>query len=563
MNNNKKSSALLDSLHTDFKKIYTTMSEKNWHEQITFYLNKIGFFSGSPAKERMVTGWIAGLCERAYYVAAHRKPINIRSNFSRQLKKIISSTSLPEFLSCPGQVICGKRQPSFIEGIIPTLERLQVMERLPEVFGAGIDSIIIGGSMSYIPFFGIRENKKTKDFSDIDTLIVINNKFFKKASWKKFINDKLFPVKEKEKFLDRIKVFQKLNRNNIADVFSQKFSIVGKSFIVSNHFVTRSVFEKMVYTDLKKSLQTRKDMQYIMRDFRIDPFRHPCHARHTFDGQRFESVIAGQELESGGFISNMPGYIISNEKLYPGVYQTVISPAFLVFYDRIGETTKLVKEFENIIYREVKYIRKKTPSATYAKAHNRYDIFPLGRYDDGHNSYISPKEIKKYIPPPNFNIIGIKSVISPEEVIADKIKDSKENQLVRYKARRFLENWKRKMLRNAEMEIDKFINQESLKSLMLSSKEQGKQWATVAAIPYGKQIIEKIPHPYKKSDSKNLIVREELFTQIITPGDIMRLTTYEKLAQISGKVYVASIMDSKEKRKNLPLSYEVVIPIPT
>jgi len=106
----------------------------------------------------MVAGWTAALCERAYYTAAYGKTNNVRLNFERQLKEIIKFTSLPKFLSCLGLVICGKRQPSFIESVIPTLERFRVMERLPEVFGIGIDLIIIGGSMSYIPFFGIREN---------------------------------------------------------------------------------------------------------------------------------------------------------------------------------------------------------------------------------------------------------------------------------------------------------------------------------------------------------------------------------------------------------------------
>jgi hypothetical protein len=298
-----------------------------------------------------------------------------------------------------------------------------------------------------------------------------------------------------------------------------------------------------------------------MRDFRTDLFRHPCHARHTFDGQRIESVIDGYKLKSGGFISNMPGYIISNGKFYPGVYQTVISPAFLVFYDRTGETTRLIKKFENILYREVKYIRKKLPLVTYAKAHNRYDIFPPGRYENGHDSYLSYNEIKKYIPSPNFNIVGIETVSLSEKFTNSKMKDSKENQLVREEAKNFLENWKKKALRNAETEIEKFIYQNNFKTLMSLSKKQGNRWYTVATIPYTKHIIKKIPHPYRQSNSNDSIIHKELFTQIITPSDIMHLNIYEKLSLVSGKVYVASIMDPADEHKSLPISYGVVIPI--
>lgn len=560
-NQNIQSSISLDALHVDFKKIYTNMSKKDWHEQLIFYLNKIRFFSGNTADERMVAGWIAALCECAYYIVAHGKEINVRLNFDRQLKKIIKSAPLPKFLSCPGPVVCGKRQPSFIESIIPTLERFQIMERLPEMFGDGVDSIIIGGSMSYIPFFGIRENPKNKDFSDIDTLIVINDDFFKKASWKKFISNDLFPVIEKQQFINRIKIFQKLHRNNTADVFSQKFSVIGKSFTVSNHFVTRSVFRRMVCTDLKESLHAKIDMQYIMRDFRADPFRHPCHARHTFDGERFESVIDGYEIKSDGFVSNMPGYIISNGKFYPGVYQTVISPALLVFYDCTGETTKLVKKFKNILYQEVKYARKNSPSATYAKAHNRYDIFPPGRYDEGHNSYLSANEIKKYIPSPNLNVVGIKSDILLGKVTTNKMRSSEKNEHIRDEAINLLEKWKKKTLKNTETEINNFIDQNNFEILMSLAKKQGRRWYTVTTIPRTKKLIRVLPYQYKQNSSSNLVTRKELFTQIITPGDIMRLDAYEKLAQISNKVYVASIMDPADEHKHLPISYALVIPV--
>lgn len=551
-----------DKLYAIFKKKYESMSKENWHKQIVNYLKEIKSFSGNSIAERMVIGWIAGLYERAYYLAAHEKPIHTQLNFNNQLMQITDSKSLPGFLGCLGKIVCGKRQPSFIESVIPTLERFRILECLPEVFGNGVDSIIVGGSMSYIPFFGIRENKKTNDFSDIDMLIVINDNFFKDSSWKKFKNSNLFPNNEKKIFLERIKVFQKLNQNNIADIFSQRFSIIGKSFTISNHFITRSTFKRMIYTDLEKSLRSKKDIEYIMRDFRVDPFRHPCHARHTFDGQRFESIIDGYKLKLGGFISNMPGYIISQGKFYPGVYQTIISPAFLVFFDRTGITKKLVKKFENILCREVRHTRKKSPSATYAKAHNRYDIFPPGRYDDGHDSYVSPKQMKKYVSLPSFNITGIELTLSPKVAQSYKSRDSKDNQQMRNEIRNYLTNWKKEILKNAEIEIEKLIEQKNFETLMIFAKQKENHWYTVTTVHRIKQLVKQVPSPYKKSNSLNSVIHKEVFTQLITPSDIMRLNAYEKLAQISGKVYIACVMDPADKYKNSPISYAVVIPMP-
>lgn len=560
-NSNIQSSISIDALHGDFKKAYASMSAENWQKHLIFFLDRIKLFSGNSSDKRMVAGWVAGLCEHAYYVAAQGRTLDSRLNYEHQLNEIINSISLPGFLNCLGPVLCGKRQPSFAACVLPTLERFQAMERLSEVFNDTVDSIIIGGSMSYVPFFGIRENPKDKDFSDIDALIIINDSFFKKASWKNFINDDFFPEVEKQKFLNRIKIFQKLVRTNAADVFSQRFSICGKPFTISIHFVTLSVFKRMVYTDLKKSLQSKSDVQYIMRDFRVDSFRHPCHARHTFDGSRIETVIDGYEVNPGGFISSVPGYIISSGKFYPGVYQTIISTAFLVFYDRTGETRKLVKKFENILYQEVKRMREEFPSASYAKAHNRYDIFPPGRFENGYNSYLSVEENKKYLLKPCFNIVGVESSILQGEAIKSEKSHMEKNERVRHEAKDFLETWKRETLENAEIEIKNFIDESNFRAVISLAKKQGRRWYLVTTIQSTKKVVIRLPYPYNKVNSINLVIREELCIQAITPWEIMRLEAYEKLALQSGKVYVASVMDPADESKCLPMSYALVIPV--
>lgn len=547
--------------YNEFKKTFVSISDKNWYSKLSSYIENIKSFSGNAEEKRMIAGWMAALCERAYYISAYKKDTKTRFTFATRLEKLMNSASLPKSLTCPGPVICGKRQPSLIKTITPTLDRFDVIEQLPEVFGNSIDSIIIGGSMSYIPFFGIRENQKIKDFSDIDTLIVINDDFFKKSSWIKFIKSDLFPDSDKKIFLNRIKIFQKLYLRNKADVFSQRFSIIGKGFTISNHFLTRSVFSRMIDTDLRKALRTKKDTQYIMRDFRTDPFRHPCHARHTFNGNRFESTIDGHDVKLGGFISDMPGFIISNSKFYPGVYQTVISPGLLTFYDRTGETRKLVKKFEKILYREVDNERKKFPTASYAKAHNRYDIFPPGRYNDGHNSYVSPEKIKKCIASSGPDITKVESKLEQGELISKKLQYSEKNEFVRDKAIKLLNKWKKETLKNAEKEIKGFIyRSKKIKSTIASAKKQENFWHTVVTIPSIKQIIINLPDPYKQEVNSNLAVHEEILTYKITPTEIMRLNSYEELAQISKKVYVATVTDPKNK-SILPIAYNLVIPI--
>lgn len=558
-NLNTKSSELLAVLHSEFKKRYESISDKNWDKLLASFVDKTLKFYGGSDDKRMVSGWVAALTERAYYVAAHKKPIALRQKFESQLNEFVRFASLPKFLTYTNQILCGKRQPSFVESILPTLERFRVMEQLHEVFPEGIDSIVVGGSMSYGAFYSVRGNKKENDASDIDALVVINHEFFKKSLWRKFINNELFPEEESKKFLERISVFQKLLHSKTADVLSQRFSVRGKFFTVSLHFVPLDVFNRMVYSDLNLSLRTKSDIHYVLRDFRTDGFRHPCHARHTFNGERIESPIDGHEVGSDGFVSFMPGYTISNGNFYPGVYHTVISPSFLVFYDRTGKTTKFVKKFENILYGVVKDVRKEFPSATYAKAHNRYDIFAPGRFEEGLNSFITKKALEKYIPQPDLSILDVKTMYNKGEVFYSHVEQTKRNSATRGKVTSFLLKWKKDTLENFNKEIEYFLNNENPDSLLALAKKQNHHWYTVAVIHRSKNIFVKIPYPYMNPGSKNTIIREELYTQTISPSDIMSLKAYEKLTLKFGKVYVASIANPANQEKNPPISYGLVV----
>lgn len=558
-NLNKKSPELLIILHREFKKRYEFISDKNWDKQLASFVSKTLQFSGGSDDKRMVSGWAAALTERAYYVAAHKKPINLRQKFESQLNEFVRSASLPKFLTDTNQILCGKRQPSFVESILPTLERFRVMEQLHEVFPEGIDSIIVGGSMSYGAFYSVRGNKKENDASDIDALVVINDDFFKKSLWEKFANNDLFPEEENQMFLERVYVFQKLFRSKTADVLSQRFSVREKFFTVSLHFVPSMVFNRMVYSDLKVSLRKKCDTHYVLRDFRMDSFRHPCHARHTFTGERIESLIDGVEVGSGGFVSSMPGYTVSNGNFYPGVYHTVISPSFLVFYDRNGKTTRLVKKFKNLLYGAVKHIRKEFPSATYAKAHNRYDIFAPGRFEEGLNSFITKKDLEKYMPPSDLSIFEVKTSYNKGDVFYCQVEQIKKNSKTRDMAIGFLLKWKKSAFKNLNKEIEHLINKGNLDLLLSLAKNQNHHWYTVAVIQCSKKILVKLQYPYMSIDSKNTIIQEEQYTQTISPSDIMSLKAFEKLTLKFGKVYVSSIANPADPGKNSPISYGLIV----
>lgn len=555
----KKSTIItLSILYKDFKERYIKLSSKDWSHHVGQYLSLIQDFSGTPFEERMVTGWLAALCERSYYVAAYRKSLQKRKSFEQEINKVLVSVSLSGFLNRPGPIICGKLQPSFRESVRSTLDRFSVLESLADALGPAVEAIVVGGSMSYVPFFGIRD--RDNDHSDIDLLAVVGLNFFRKNNWKALIASGLFARIEMESFLGRIPHFRRLLQNDRADILSQRFSVPGWDFTVSMHFIPKPVFKKLVSTDIEKSFSEKRDMQYVIRDFRTDCFTHPCSARYSFDGSRYESEIVAVPVPSGGFISSMPGFTLSKGTFYPGVYQTVISPAFLVFYDRTGDTKKRVKVFRKVLYRLVMDVRKEFPLASYAKAHNRYHLFAPGRFDEGLNSFVSPDEAKRFVQVQRYLVHSIMdSELSVSIACAHSASlSSEENERSRNLVRAELDMWLRNTERKVVQDLTEFLSGKNFDSIISLLAQRQKKWYTVSVIPAYKSKLIVLSRPFK-SDGYLPTTAAELHTVRVLPDDIMSLELYGRLSQVCRKVYIASVPGPVDSLHGLPVSYAIII----
>jgi hypothetical protein len=546
----------INDLYFVFKDKYDSLNSTNWKSSLSDFMDKIITTKYDVSPKRIVTGWLSSLIEKAYYKSAHQRSESEREKFEGDLRKIIKSKKIPSFLKLPGSVLAGKRQPSFLESIDSTLDRYCVMESLHNIFGPNVSGIIIGGSMSYGAFYSVRNNKKNNDFSDIDGLVVVSKSFFTDNNIKNiFRNNSFLPESEMNQFINRMITFGKLYNQGRADLLSQRFSVIGKEYTVSLHFLCDSTFENMVYKDFKNSLDRRLDTDYLLKDFRTDSFTHPCLARHTFNGNRYESPVSGEKTEFGGYIANVPGFTISNGMYFPGIYHTVIYPSFLVFYDKDQRVTNLVQKFESLLYKEVDILRKNFPSSTYAKAHNRYDIFAPGRFEEGLNSFISPDNFSKYEPDSDFKIfpLGSKSTIS---FVPNK--DNQKNKEHRDKIQRRLTLNKKKTLNNAENDIKIFLKNKNIEKLLAHYKHQGKKWFTVCLIKAIEKEVHPIPNPYLDK-VKNIPIDSELYVQSVSAKDIMKLDSYEELSKKYGKVFVASVMDPSEESKTEPIYFALIV----
>jgi len=148
---------------------------------------------------------------------------------------------LPSDIDVQSNGDSAKRHPKLVESIEATLVRFSKLEELKKSFGGRIEGIILGGSMSYGPFYNVRENLDRTGGSDIDLILVASLEQLSKF-WDFIEEIKFFSESDKEMFLRRQKHFLQLYDQKIADIFSKKFSSTDLDLEISMHIFPKDVF---------------------------------------------------------------------------------------------------------------------------------------------------------------------------------------------------------------------------------------------------------------------------------------------------------------------------------
>ena len=89
----------------------------------------------------------------------------------------------------------------------------------------------------------------------------------------------------------------------------------------------------------------------------------------------FPYDVPEPERTKSGFINTLPGYVVREGTLYPGVYQNVVSPGFDVWYDREGDITKTVQNFDRLLHERLKSEQLRNPRAAFEQSHLRHPLF--------------------------------------------------------------------------------------------------------------------------------------------------------------------------------------------
>ena len=358
------------------------LAVSNWRDRFVLLLGKVNGSYEYNYHETLIKAWLAEFLEEVYRCHLVEK-VDIRL-LGEQLGSLLNEKNfnLPSFLKTQNGVSLGKRKPSFVESVDATMERFYKIEDLKNLLRDLADGIIIGGSMSYGPFFNIRKALDETGSADVDLIVILPEDKLDVSWWKKFQESDLFDDTARRVFFDRMNVFGALLQGGEVDIFSQKFHVRNTDFDISIHFFPPRVFDSMVGKQFQNDLLSDQDTIVVLNDFKAKEFPHAVCAQQNFLGEQYAFDVPAQRSVDGGVITELPSYIIQNHHFYPGIYQNLISPCFSVCYDR-GGTMDRVTKFKSIMGKRAEQEKGACPEAQLLKSHIRHKIF-------------SPELFKKY-----------------------------------------------------------------------------------------------------------------------------------------------------------------------
>lgn len=258
------------------------------------------------------------------------------------------------------------KHPALTETVTETLTRFSKVETIENILKNQIKGIIIGGSMSYGPFYSVNES------SDIDMIIIYDNDLNPEL----FKDVNFFNIEDKTLFSKRASRFKQLLANDEADVISQKIPVKDENYKCSLHFLSTDILKKIVNQEKDTVVNCHHNMVSVVRNYK-ENLTHPDYYPTNFAGQTTKFVSEVKKILPDGLITTMHNYIILNDSLYPGFYHSYISPVFSVLYDQDGEIQQIVDSLKEILTNRFILEKVNNPNLKFYYSHPRYPRFPF------------------------------------------------------------------------------------------------------------------------------------------------------------------------------------------
>jgi hypothetical protein len=362
------------------------MTAENWPDSFNQFVAKVASADErlDQHHRRLVRSWTAQLLE-----VAHKSITALTgqtSIFEQQIRHKVNIAAFPPILQeTEFESISGKRLPATDESILATIERFKVIEALPNIFKQYVDAIILSGSMSYGPFFNVRkyttEHEAKLWNSDIDLVAKLRPGFDTKHNFTWNNNTDILEPSDSVAFLRRLQHFAALYRAGRAKVLTHRFELAEYDFSVSIHCIPSPVFKALFNDDLRTSLRTNTDQIYSLDDYKPVPFGRAITMERGFDGSKIPYYVPPQQSVENGVIARLSGFVLSNNRFYPGLYQSNVLPEFQIIYDDSGTATKIMTTYKTILLDRLAEERKVRPHSSLTSAHVRQQVLAPERYD--------------------------------------------------------------------------------------------------------------------------------------------------------------------------------------
>lgn len=335
-------------------------------DNVPFYKYREYLKTSSSSEDARIKA--AALTENIYQNLQQPGTIDSLGILYRSILKVVSDFS--EY-SVPGEIKIGKQQPSFIESLIETEERLQFLSQYVEQLPLSVEGLISGGSMSYGRFFNVRGGYPNS--SDLDLILVVSA-----GLQPEDVEDIIRPdlgFQENDIFLlkRRMEIFNEFRKSEEMDVLSQKCELPARNFDISLHMIPLDVMNRMLTAKLREDYRKGDDIDIRLRDYKPSSFPHRVNKQRDFTGSIYPLVVEEYPVPEG-VISYIPSYAIINNNFVPGMYHNLCSPLFEVCLDR-GNIEDAMEQFKEFMCDATRDAQQKNCDAELAKSHVRYDIF--------------------------------------------------------------------------------------------------------------------------------------------------------------------------------------------
>lgn len=370
----------LDSISIELEELKLNISKENWSELLKPFLEKCCSQKISPDFHFLLRGFSAQALEAALF--SHKDNPEEIENFRSEIAFILEGVSFESVSFFTEKKMGEKKIAPFFESLQETIDRYESILHFRKIFSPITEDIIIGGSMSYGPFYNVRgADKETGNSSDIDGIIIFKDNIFNIIEQLKIVSGDVVPEEDMEIFIKRIKEFEILRESGRADALSQRFQFIGKGYSISVHCFFMDELASILGEQFEDSLSSENTVVKAVRDFKQKPFEHALCRQRNSSEDYYECIVPPQEQVEGGFIAEIPAYIISEGRLYPGLYQNLISPEFNSTDQLSSQRVRaLVDSFHKTFLNQMEKEKHFYGGGSFSKSHVRGAIFAPMKY---------------------------------------------------------------------------------------------------------------------------------------------------------------------------------------